>query len=67
MGEKGNSHGNHMWMMILGCAAMFGGFALLRSSGSGLSSSNWAWLLILMCPIMHLFMMKGHNHDSDDE
>jgi len=28
--------------------------------------SAWLpWLLILLCPLMHLFMHHGHGHDSD--
>ena len=23
------------------------------------------WLLILLCPLMHLFMHGGHDHDED--
>ncbi len=32
---------------------------------SNLNLGNYLWVgLFLLCPLMHLFMMKGHNHSS---
>lgn len=25
----------------------------------------WPWLLLLACPLMHLFMHHGHDHGGD--
>ncbi|GAB6098445.1 hypothetical protein JCM16358_03240 [Halanaerocella petrolearia] len=65
MSDKRNNHGHHMWLMLLGCLIMFGSFWLLTGSSNGLESS-WSWLILLLCPLMHLFMMKGH-HDHDED
>jgi hypothetical protein len=26
----------------------------------------WPWLLLLLCPLMHIFMHGGHGHDHDE-
>ncbi|NLI93294.1 MAG: DUF2933 domain-containing protein [Peptococcaceae bacterium] len=43
----------------------------IRSTASGL---NWTWLFILLCPLMHIFMMKGmmgekscHGEESESK
>lgn len=30
-------------------------------------SSYWAWLIVLLCPILHIFMMRGHKHNKAKE
>ena len=38
-----------------------GGFLAVFSLG------NYLWVgIFLLCPLMHLFMMKGHNHSSQN-
>ena len=43
-----------------------------RAHLSGWLSSYWIWLLLLACPLMHLFMHGGHGghgsprNDSDE-
>lgn len=27
------------------------------------SSNYWVWLIILLCPLVHIFMMKGHKQE----
>lgn len=35
---------------------------------SGVFKGNWVWLIILFCPLMHVFMMKnGHHGHSDNQ
>lgn len=31
------------------------------------SNDYWAWLIILLCPLMHIWMMKGHKHSEAGE
>lgn len=51
--------------MILCCVVpivlAIGFLGLFKSSGS------LAWLFILLCPLMHIFMMKGHKHNENHE
>ena len=44
------------WMLTGICAIVI--VAILYFSGF----KSWPFLLILLCPLMHLFMMKGHKH-----
>jgi Protein of unknown function (DUF2933) len=37
-----------------------------RAHLSGWLSSYGIWLLVLACPLMHLFMHGGHDHKSRD-
>lgn len=40
--------------LIIGLLSLFKG-----------SSDYWPWLIILLCPLMHLFIMKGHGHERE--
>jgi len=46
----------HMLMMIACCLAPLGAVFLLKLSGYGGAAS---YLMFLLCPLMHLFMMRG--------
>jgi len=51
----------------LGVAVMLGAIAafyLLREHWTHLAG-QWAYLLLLACPLMHLFMHRGHHKDPD--
>ncbi|GAB6138208.1 hypothetical protein JCM15060_13970 [Halanaerobaculum tunisiense] len=65
MSNKKSNQSHHMWLMLVGCLIMFGSFWFLTGSNIELESS-WSWIILLVCPLMHLFMMKGH-HEHDDE
>lgn len=48
----------HMLMMLACCLAPIGAVLLLKLSGyEGVAS----YLVFLLCPLMHLVMMKGHK------
>ena len=71
MSDKNNQHqhGNHMWMM-LACFLVMGFGIWGVSNSANFSGGNFSWLLFLLCPLMHLFMMKGmckkDNEDNND-
>jgi hypothetical protein len=67
--DKKKFHGGHGLMMLLCCLVMVGAFWFVGGSAGG-EGSTWTWLLFLLCPLMHIFMMKGHmghKHDEDDK
>jgi len=58
------------WLITL-CLVGLGAFYILPSLGIGIGSL-FPLLLILLCPLMHLFMMRGghgghggHDHGAD--
>ena len=69
MNKKGLFHG----LLMMACClipilALAAFMPQLQNSASGF---NWAWLFILACPLMHIFMMKGmmghgKNHDHEE-
>jgi uncharacterized membrane protein len=61
------NHGlNHILMMLACCMVPLGGALILRYLGYGTYAS---YLVFLLCPLMHLFMMKdmfkGKNNESN--
>ncbi|MGI9951757.1 DUF2933 domain-containing protein [Moorellaceae bacterium AZ2] len=62
------NHRKHGLLMLLGCGLMMVAVFFLLARGAATSDStsggSWAWLLFLLCPLMHLFMMGGHNHSE---
>lgn len=55
---------NHFLLMALCCLApiliVFIVLPLFRGNSDG-----WIWLIILLCPLSHIFMMRGHRHDDN--
>ena len=46
--------------------ALVGGFYLLREHWDHVAG-NWVYLLLLACPLMHVFMHRGHHgHQHGD-
>lgn len=59
MKEK-HSHSKHMLFMILGCIAPLLLIYTLSLLNIGNKLTNKAyWIIFLICPIMHIIMMKG--------
>ncbi len=67
--SSGGGMSHSKWMMIL-CLLplLIIGGAYLWSSGQNV---QWTWLLILLCPLAHIFMMRGHGghggHSGGDD
>ena len=57
---------NHLMAMILCCAIPIGGVLLL--SYMNVIGSWGYYLIFLLCPLMHIFMMRGMHghHDKAD-
>jgi peptidoglycan/LPS O-acetylase OafA/YrhL len=53
----------HMLMMVACCLAPIGAVFLLNLSGYEGAAS---YLIFLLCPLMHLFMMKGMGHKKQE-
>lgn len=49
-----------MILMVLACAAMVGALFLLVGPTED-SLGNWPWLIVLLCPLLHLFMHRRHG------
>ena len=71
-----HEHGTHnddgtpsaaKWVFI-GFLLIAGYFLVMehRAHLSGWLSSYGIWLLLLACPLMHLFMHGGHGHGGSD-
>ncbi|MFC1535440.1 DUF2933 domain-containing protein [Thermodesulfobacteriota bacterium] len=57
---------NHFLMMIICCAVPLGFISLLAFSGI---FGSWGYYAIfLLCPLLHVFMMRGHSssHGNDN-
>lgn len=61
---QGGRRQRHLWWMALCCllpvavVLVAGGY--LTRAGKGLGPG----LILLLCPLMHLFMMRGMSHDG---
>jgi len=58
--------------VIIVCAAILAAVILLPKIFPSLSGNSFIWLILLACPLMHIFMMKGghgegHNHGGDEK
>jgi hypothetical protein len=51
----------HMLLMLVCCLAPLGALLLLNQNGY---EGAAGYLVFLLCPLMHLFMMKGMGHKN---
>lgn len=62
MKKKGLSHG--LLMLVCCLVPMVALVAFLPQIRNSTSGFNWSWLIFLLCPLMHIFMMKGMHGDE---
>ncbi len=64
--DEGSSaaHRSHIWMMLAGCIVMILGLRFL--AGSGATWSSLGWLMVLACPLMHIYMMVSMRQDDGE-
>jgi hypothetical protein len=65
-----NTPTRHIWsvhkLMMIGCI-LVAVIAVARVLIIGKSSLNGAFLMVLICPLMHLLMMRHGSHPSKNE
>lgn len=54
-----------LWITAIMLAAI-AAFYLLREHWNHVAG-NWVYLLLLLCPLMHLFGHRGHSHRRPDQ
>lgn len=58
-------HKKHSLLMILCCLVPI---VLVMFFAHRFEGTNWFWLFLLLCPVMHVFMMKSmHKGECDQE
>jgi hypothetical protein len=58
--------GKHLWLMVLGCLAPIATLGAIFLFNISISTTLLAGL-ILLCPLLHLWMMRGGGHAHDEE
>jgi hypothetical protein len=61
-----NHKGNHLWLMVLGCLAPIAALAAIFLFNISVSTVFLAGLIFL-CPLLHLWMMRGGGHAHSEE
>ena len=64
--QKNKMSKKHLILMILGCVVPMGVFFVLFSLGIPLNKLFF-FVLLLLCPLSHIFMMRGMKHHGHDD
>ncbi len=59
-GREQDRRGRSAWMTAAVMLAVVGGVYLVQQHWTHLAG-NWVYLALLACPLMHLFMHRGHG------
>ena len=64
--QKNKMSKKHLILMVLGCVVPMGVFFVLFALGIPLNKLFF-FALILLCPLSHIFMMRGMKHHGHDD
>jgi len=71
MHDKSSNARTSFWKSRIGVAIIMVGlvilFYLLREHWNHIVGGNWLYLLLLLCPLMHLFGHGGHRHSPTEK
>ena len=59
--QKPAARSRSPWLMLCAAFAVLAAAAYLLSQHWGHVVGYWPYLLLLACPLMHLFMHRGHG------
>lgn len=67
--HKDHSHGKHILFMLIGCLAPILIVVILKNLGfgNGFFTKAISSFGFLLCPLMHIFMMKGMMSNKDNK
>lgn len=72
--DRGNAVMGVRWArslpaILLAVLVMLGGYFLWTEHEAHvvLAASYWPWLLLALCPLLHIFMHGGHGHGRSSE
>ena len=61
--RQSHDDSKHSWLMVIGCSLPIVGVLLLPMFGVSWGTAL-LFLLVLACPLMHLFGMHGGHHQT---
>lgn len=67
--HKNHSHGKHMLFMFIGCLAPILVIVILKTFGlgNGAFAKSISSFGFLLCPLLHIFMIKGMMSNKDKQ
>ncbi|MBS3135851.1 DUF2933 domain-containing protein [Candidatus Woesearchaeota archaeon] len=68
MGKWKEMMSRHHSLIMIFCCILFFALLLLATRVFGIQNSSFYWIALLLCPLMHFFMMKDmHKHDAGED
>ncbi len=64
--EQHGMNSKHMWIMVACCLIPLAGLGAAWAFGIPLGNLG-IFAMVLLCPLMHIFMMRGMGHNNHKE